>query len=70
MKVLNDSKLILNDQGATQTHLNSMRNYSETFRGPLFHRPVTGQELFLDTRYNEPALIVSLDFRKKCIVFI
>ena len=62
MDVLNDSKLIFNDQGATQTHLKSLRNYSETFRGPLFHRPVTGQELFLDTRYNEPALVSSFDF--------
>ena len=31
------------------------RKPNESFRGTLFPKPVTGQELFFSTRYNKPA---------------
>ena len=47
LKVLNGTKLILDDHGnnldAFRISLESFRS----FRGPLFLKPVTGQELFL-----------------------
>ena len=46
LKILNGIKLILDDQG---NHLDSYTISLElfrSFRGPLFHKPVTGQELF------------------------
>ena len=45
LKILNGIKLILDDQG---NHLDSYTISFESFRyfrGPLFHKPVTGQEL-------------------------
>ena len=47
------------DQG---NHLVSFRISLESFRlirGPLFHKPVTGQVLFLNTRYTKLALAAS-----------
>ena len=47
LKVLNDIKLMLDDQG---NHFDSFRISLKcfgSFRGPLFHKPVTGQELFV-----------------------
>ena len=47
LSVLNGTKLILDDQG---NHLDSFIISLESFRsfrGPLFRKPVTGQELFL-----------------------
>ena len=47
LKILNGIKLILDDQG---NHLDSYTITLESirsFRGPLFRKPVTGQELFL-----------------------
>ena len=47
MKVVNGTKLILDDQenqlGSFRISLDSFRS----FRGPLIHKPVTGQILFL-----------------------
>ena len=56
LKILNGIKLILDDQGnhlgAYLVRLESFRS----FRGPLFHKPVTGQELVFATQYKKLAL--------------
>ena len=57
MKILNGIKLILDDQG---NHLDSSAISLESFRsfrGPLFRKPVTSQELFFAFSYSKPALI-------------
>ena len=57
LKILNGIKLILNDQG---NHLDSNTISLESFRsfrGQIFRKPVTGQELFLSVSYNKPALV-------------
>ena len=57
LKVLNGTKLILDDQGK---NLNSFRISLESFRffiGPLLLKPVTGQELFFAVSYSKPALV-------------
>ena len=56
LKILNGTKLILDDH---VNHKDSFRIDFElfrSFRGTLFPKPVTGQELFFSTRYNKPAL--------------
>ena len=60
LKVLNGTKRILDDHG---NNLDSFRISLESFRsfrGPLLHNPVTGQELFFTVSYNKPALNVVL----------
>ena len=57
LKVLNGTKLILDDHG---NNLNSFRISLESFRssrGPLLHKPVTGQELFFAVSYSKPVLV-------------
>ena len=57
LKVLNGTKLILNDHG---NNLDSFRISLESFRsfrGPLLLKPVTGQELFFAVSYSKQALI-------------
>ena len=57
LKILNGIKLILDDQG---NHLDSYAISLESFRsfrGPLFRKPVTGQELFFAVSYSKPALV-------------
>ena len=39
-------------RGITWTHIQSVWNHS----GPLFRKPVTGQELFFAVSYSKPAL--------------
>ena len=56
LKVLNGTKLILDDHG---NNLDSFRISLESFRsfrGPLLYKPVTGQELFFAVTYSKPAL--------------
>ena len=58
LKVLNGTKLILDDHG---NNLDSFRISLESFRsfrGPLLPKPVTGQELFLAVSYSKPALVI------------
>ena len=53
---MNGIKLILDDKG---NHLDSYTISLESFRsfrGPLFRKPVTGQELFFAVSYSKPAL--------------
>ena len=55
LKILNGIKLTLNDQG---NHLDSYTMSLESFRsfrGPLFHKPVIGQELFFAVSFSKPA---------------
>jgi len=57
LKILNGIKLILDDQG---NHLDSYTISLESFRpfrGPIFRKPVTGQELFFAVSYSKPALV-------------
>ena len=57
LKVLNGTKLILDDHG---NNLDSFRISLESFRsfrGPLLYKPVTGQEPFFAVSYNKPALV-------------
>ena len=56
LKVLNDTKLTLDDHG---NNLDSFRISLEpfrSFRGPLLYKPITGQELFFAVSYSKPAL--------------
>ena len=56
LKVLNGTKLILDDHG---NNLDSFRISLESFRsfrGPLLHKPVTGQELFFAVSYSKSEL--------------
>ena len=60
LKVLNGTKLILDDHG---NNLDSFRISLESFRsfrGPLLPKPVTDQELFFAVPYSKPALVSML----------
>ena len=60
---MNGIKFILDDQG---NHLDSYTISLESFRsfrGPLFRKPITGQEFLFAVSYSKPALAV-------CSVFI
>ena len=62
LKVLNGTKLILDDHG---NNLDSFRISLESFgsfRGTLLHKPVTGQELFFAVSYSKPALVYTNGF--------
>ena len=58
LKVLNGTKLILdnhgNNLGSFKISLQSFRS----FRGPLHLKPVTVQELFLSSFYSKPAVVL------------
>ena len=59
LKVLNGTKLIL-EVDDLRNNLDSFRislDFTSFIRGPLIHKPVTGQELFFTTSYGKPALI-------------
>ena len=66
LKVMNGTKLILDDHG---NNLDSFRLSLESFRsfrGPLLHKPVTGQELFLLFLTSNP-LYFPIWFAKFCL---
>ena len=68
MKILNGVILILDDQG---NHLESYTISLESFRsfrGPLFCKPVTSQELFFAVSYRKPALEIGA-LRGDCMAF-
>ena len=52
----------MDDQG---NHLDSytisLKSF-RSFRGPLFRKPVTGQELFFAVSYSKPALVLEMNF--------
>ena len=51
------------------THLGQILSF-KIFKGPLFHKPVTGQELLLEARYVKEALIVfGQNFKNLVIVY-
>ena len=67
LKILNGTKLIIDDHG---NNLNSFRIILESFsffRGPLLLKPVTGQELSFAVSYSEPALVDGLSNKKETI---
>ena len=62
LKVLNDTKLILDDH---RNNLDSFRISLESFRsfrGPLLLKPVIGQELFFAVSYSKLALSVFINW--------
>ena len=69
LKVLNGTKMILDD------HRNNMDSFRiklesfRSFRGPLLLKPVNGQELFFDVSYSKPALRFCLPIHK-CIKWL
>ena len=56
LKVLNDTKLILDDQWNNLDLFRINLKSFKSFRGPLLLKPVTGQELFFAVSYSKPAL--------------
>ena len=46
-------------RGITWTHIQSILDTLRSFRGPLFCKPVTGQELFFAVSYSKPALVAT-----------
>ena len=59
LKDLKDSKLILNESKLFPLSSRISLVPFRTFRGPLFPKPVTGQELFFAVSYSKLALIKS-----------
>ena len=57
MKDLKDSKLILNESKLFPWSSKISLVPFRTFRGPLFPKKVTGQELFLAVSYSESVLV-------------
>ena len=55
LKVLNGTKLILDHGNNLNLFRISLESF-RSFRGPLVHKPVTGQELFFAISYSKPAL--------------
>ena len=55
-KVLNGTKLILNEHGNNSDSFRISLESFGSFRGPLLFKPVTGQELFFAGSYSKPAL--------------
>jgi hypothetical protein len=56
LKVLNGTKLILDDHGNNLDSFKISLESFRSFRGPLLLKPVTGQELFFAESYSKPAL--------------
>ena len=64
LKVLNGTKLILDDHGNNLDSFRIRLKSFRSFRGPLLLQPVTVQELFFALSYSKPTLIMG---RIKCI---
>jgi hypothetical protein len=58
MKVLNGTKLILDDHGNNLDSFKISLESFGSFRGALLLKPVTGQELLFAVSYRKPALVV------------
>ena len=57
MKVLNVTKLILDDDVNNLDSFRISLEFFRYFRGPLLLKPVIGQELFFAVSYSKPALV-------------
>ena len=68
-KDLKDSKLSLNKTKLFPWSSRISLVQFRTFRGPLFSKPVTGQELFLAVSYSKLALIYTVLFAQ-CVKFL
>ena len=60
-KILNGIKLILDEQGNYLDSFAISLESFRSFRGPLFCKPVTGQEHFFAVSYRKPALTPAPD---------
>ena len=56
LKVLNGTKLILDDHGNNLASLRISLESFGSFSGPLLHKAVTGQDLFFAVSYSKTAL--------------
>ena len=57
LKVLNGTKLILDDHGKNlDSFIISLESF-RSFRGPLLLKPITGQEVFFAVSYSKQALV-------------
>ena len=56
LKVLNGTKLNLDDHGNNLESFRISLESFRSFRSPLLYKPVTGQELFFAVSYSKPAL--------------
>ena len=56
LKILNGIKLILNDVGNLFYWYTFSLELFRSFRGPLFCKPINGQELLFAVSYRKPAL--------------
>ena len=55
-KVLNGTKLTLDDYGNNLESFRISFESFKSFRGPLLHKPLPGQELLFAVSYSKPAL--------------
>ena len=60
LKVLNGTKLTLDDHGNNLDSFTISLEFFRSFRGPLLHKLVTGQELFFAVSYSKPDLKTTL----------
>ena len=58
LKVLNGTKLTLDDHGNNLESFRISLESFKSFRDPLLHKPITGQELFFAVSYSKPALVI------------
>ena len=61
LKVLNGTKLILDDHGNNLDSFKISLESFRSFRGPLFSKPVNGHELFFAVSCSKPALTKNPD---------
>ena len=64
LKVSLESKLSVNESKLFPWSSRIILIPFRTFRGPLFSKPVTGQELFLVVSYSKPALEFTTKFKR------
>ena len=57
LKVLNGTKLNLDEHGNNLDSFRISLESNRSFRGPLLLKPVTSQELLFAVSYSKPALI-------------
>ena len=57
LMALNGTKLIFDDHGNKVDSFRISLESFRSFKGPLLHKPVTGQELFFAVSYSKPALV-------------
>ena len=62
---MNGIKLVLDDQGNhSDSYALSLESFG-LFRGPLFRKPVAGQELFFNVSYSKPVLAKTIRLKRR-----